>query len=120
MGRDEVFRATGPTSSTSIDVKMGAKKDGTITAAVAEMRYQGGAFPGNWAMLACMTAFACYDIKNNKSIGLGCESFNRPKGGRLPRALSAYGSICCGKHHRCVGERNWCQPNRYAPEERGS
>ena len=26
MGRDEVFRATGPTSSTSIDVKMGAKK----------------------------------------------------------------------------------------------
>ena len=26
MGRDEVFRGTGPTSSTSIDVKMGAKK----------------------------------------------------------------------------------------------
>ena len=35
-----------------IDVKMGAKKDGTITAAVAEMRYQGGAFPGNWACWA--------------------------------------------------------------------
>ena len=78
MGRDEVFRATGPTSSTSIDVKMGAKKDGTITAAVAEMRYQGGAFPGNWAMLACMTAFACYDIKNNKSIGWDVI-VNRPK-----------------------------------------
>ena len=44
MGRDEVFRGTGPTSSTSIDIKMGAKKDGTITAAVAELRYQGGAF----------------------------------------------------------------------------
>ncbi|MDP7393532.1 MAG: molybdopterin-dependent oxidoreductase, partial [Alphaproteobacteria bacterium] len=69
MSRDEVFRGSGPTSSTSIDVKMGAKKDGTITAAVAEMRYQGGAFPGTWAMLGCMTAFACYDIKNNKTIG---------------------------------------------------
>ena len=78
MGRDEVFRATGPTSSTSIDVKMGAKKDGTITAAVAEMRYQGGAFPGNWAMLGCMTAFACYDIKNNQSIGWDVV-VNRPK-----------------------------------------
>ncbi len=78
MSRDEVFRATGPTSSTSIDVKLGAKKNGQITAAVAELRYQGGAFPGNWAMLACMTAFACYDIKNNKSIGWDVL-VNRPK-----------------------------------------
>ncbi len=29
MTREEVFRASGPTSSTSIDVKIGAKKDGT-------------------------------------------------------------------------------------------
>ena len=78
MTRDEVFRASGPTSSTSIDIKMGAKKDGTITAAVAEMRYQGGAFPGTWAMLGCMTAFACYDIKNNRSIGWDVV-VNRPK-----------------------------------------
>ena len=78
MSRDEVFRGSGPTSSTSIDVKMGAKKDGTITAAVAEMRYQGGAFPGTWAMLGCMTAFACYDIKNNKTIGWDVV-VNRPK-----------------------------------------
>ena len=49
MTRDEVFRCTGPTSSTSVDVKIGARKDGTITAAYAELRYQGGAFPSNWA-----------------------------------------------------------------------
>ena len=78
MSREEVFRASGPTSSTSIDIKMGAKKDGTITAAVAEMRYQGGAFPGTWAMLGCMTAFACYDIRNNRSIGWDVV-VNRPK-----------------------------------------
>ena len=39
MTRDEVFRASGPTSATSIDVKIGIKKDGTITAGSAELRY---------------------------------------------------------------------------------
>ena len=78
MSREEVFRATGPTSSTSIDVRIGAKKDGTITAATADMRYQGGAFPGTWAMLGCMTAFACYDIKNNRAVGWDVV-VNRPK-----------------------------------------
>ncbi len=45
MTRDEVFRATGPTCSTSIDVKIGATRDGRITAAKAVLRYQDGAFP---------------------------------------------------------------------------
>ena len=44
MTRDEVFRASGPTSSTSIDVKIGAKKDGTITAAQATLRYASGPY----------------------------------------------------------------------------
>lgn len=78
MSRDEVFRATGPTASTSIDVKIGAKRDGEITAATLELRYQGGAFPGIWAMLACMTGFACYDIKNQRSVGWDVL-VNRPK-----------------------------------------
>src|SRR5262249_59127637 len=30
MSREEVFRASGPTSATSIDVKVGATSDGTI------------------------------------------------------------------------------------------
>lgn len=78
MSREEVFRATGPTASTSIDVKVGATKDGVITAATLDLRYQGGAFPGPWAMLACMTGFACYDIKNQRSIGWDVI-VNRPK-----------------------------------------
>ena len=49
MTRDEVFRRSGPTSSTSIDMKIGAKRDGTITAAHGVLRYQGGAFPATWA-----------------------------------------------------------------------
>ena len=78
MTREEVFRATGPTASTSIDVKVGAKKNGEITAATLELRYQGGAFPGIWGMLGCMTGFACYDIKNQRSVGWDVI-VNRPK-----------------------------------------
>src|SRR5207249_7594293 len=44
MTRDEVFKASGPTGSTSIDVKIGARRDGTITAAPAARRYQAGSF----------------------------------------------------------------------------
>ncbi len=78
MSRDEVFKATGPTSSTSVDVKIGAKRNGKITAASAELRYQSGAFPGMWAMLGAMTSFACYDLKNVKSVGFDVL-VNRPK-----------------------------------------
>jgi len=78
MTREEVFRGTGPTSSTSVDVKIGAKKDGTITAASAVLRYQGGAFPGIWGMLGGMTAFACYDLKNVKTVAHDIL-VNRPK-----------------------------------------
>ena len=78
MTRDEVFRASGPTASTSIDVKIGAKKNGKITAATLDLRYQGGAFPGPWAMLACMTGFACYNIENQRSVGWDVI-VNRPK-----------------------------------------
>ncbi len=38
MSRSEVFRATGPTASTSMDIKIGMKKDGTITAAQGVFR----------------------------------------------------------------------------------
>ncbi|MCA0433124.1 MAG: xanthine dehydrogenase family protein molybdopterin-binding subunit [Proteobacteria bacterium] len=78
MTRDEVFRATGPTSSASIDVKVGVKKDGTVTAAFAELRYQNGAFPFTWAEFGAMTAFACYDFKNVKTVSRDAV-VNRPK-----------------------------------------
>jgi CO/xanthine dehydrogenase Mo-binding subunit len=78
MTREEVFKASGPTSSTSVDVKVGVRKDGTIAAAQATLRYQGGAFPGSWAELGAMTAFACYDLKNVKTVGIDVI-VNRPK-----------------------------------------
>ena len=78
MSREEVFRASGPTSATSIDVKIGARKDGTITAASATLRYSCGPYTGPWAMLGAMTSFACYDLKNVKTVGYEVL-VNRPK-----------------------------------------
>jgi CO/xanthine dehydrogenase Mo-binding subunit len=78
MSREEVFRSTGPTSSANIDVKIGAKRDGTVTAAFAELRFQNGAFPFTWAEFGAMTAWACYDFKNVKSVSKDVV-LNRPK-----------------------------------------
>ena len=78
LTRDEVFRGTGPTCSTSIDVKIGASKDGRITAASATLRYQDGAFPGMWGMFGAMTCWACYDLPNVKSSSFDVL-VNRPK-----------------------------------------
>ncbi|SVD28202.1 uncharacterized protein METZ01_LOCUS381056, partial [marine metagenome] len=78
MSREEVFKASGPTCSSSMDVRIGARKDGTITSARIECRYNDGAFPGIWGMLGCMTAWACYDVQNFKAIGIDVLT-NRPK-----------------------------------------
>ena len=78
MSRQEVFRASGPTSATSIDVKIGATKDGRITAATSTLRYTSGPYPDSWASFGAMTSFACYDLKNVKTVGLEVV-VNRPK-----------------------------------------
>ena len=78
MSREEVFRASGPTSATSIDVKLGARKDGTIIAASATLRFSCGPYVGPWAMLGAMTAFACYDLANVSTTGYEVL-VNRPK-----------------------------------------
>ena len=78
MSREEVFRASGPTSATSIDVKIGARRDGTISAASATLRYSCGPYYGMWAELGAMTAFACYNLDNVKTVGYEVL-VNRPK-----------------------------------------
>ncbi|MGD1923687.1 MAG: xanthine dehydrogenase family protein molybdopterin-binding subunit [Paracoccaceae bacterium] len=78
MPRDDVFRATGPTASSSIDVKIGMKNDGTITAGQAILRMQGGAFPGSPVDMAAMCAFAPYALDNVQAVGYDVIC-NRPK-----------------------------------------
>ncbi len=64
MSREEVFRATGPTSATVMTVKLGATRDGKITAAEVVLKYQAGAFEGSPVGAGSMTALACYDVPN--------------------------------------------------------
>ena len=78
MTREEVFRATGPTSGSSNSVKIGATKDGKIVAATATYRFQAGAFPGSPVRAAASCAFAPYDIENVLVEGFDVV-MNRPK-----------------------------------------
>src|SRR5438105_1765439 len=47
MDRKEVFEGTGPTSATSMKCKIGATRDGCITAAQLSLAYEAWAFPGS-------------------------------------------------------------------------
>ena len=78
MSREEVFRATGPTSGGHAWAKIGAKKDGTLIAGELELKYEAGAFAGSPVQLGCMTGFAPYDIPNVKTVGYDVV-VNRPK-----------------------------------------
>jgi CO/xanthine dehydrogenase Mo-binding subunit len=93
MTRDEVFRATGPTSGAVIEVRLGARSDGTIVAADVVLKYQAGAFPGSPVAPGCMTALACSDVPNFLITGYDVVN-NTPKVAayRAPGApISAFG-----------------------------
>jgi len=78
MTRGEVLRATGPTSGTKMRVKVGASRDGKITAAEVWMAYEAGAFPGSPFAPGAMTTLGPYHIENLK-IDSYDVVVNRPK-----------------------------------------
>jgi CO/xanthine dehydrogenase Mo-binding subunit len=97
MSREEVFRATGPTSGAVVEVKLGAKRDGRLTAAQAVLKYQSGAFPGSPINQGCTCAFAMYDIPNAVVTGYDVLC-NRPKVAayRAPGApIASFGVESC-------------------------
>jgi CO/xanthine dehydrogenase Mo-binding subunit len=97
MSREEVFRGTGPAAGAVVEVKLGAKRDGRLTAGEVVLKYQAGAFPGSPVGPGCMCAFAMYDIPNASVTGYDVVS-NRPKVAayRAPGAPnSSYGVESC-------------------------
>ena len=64
MRRNDVFEATGPTPGAFVRVKLGATKDGKLTAGEAWLAYESGAYPGGMLGPGCMCVFSCYDIPN--------------------------------------------------------
>ena len=96
MTREEVMRATGPTSGSKSTVKIGAKKDGTIVAAQGTFYLQAGALPGSPIRGAVGCSFSPYDIPHVLSVGFDVLS-NRSKVAayRAPGApIGAYAVEC--------------------------
>jgi xanthine dehydrogenase molybdenum-binding subunit len=90
MSRTDVLQATGPTSGSYIRVKMGADKSGKITAALAELIYEAGAYPGSPVGAGTRTILAPYRIENFQIDGYDVV-VNKPRTGayRAPGATNA-------------------------------
>ena len=90
MTRIEEFESTGPTPGSYIKIKMGANKEGKITAAQAQLNYEAGAFPGSPVGAGAICVFAPYDIPNVVIDGLDVL-VNKPKTAayRAPGATNA-------------------------------
>ena len=119
MSREEVFKASGPTSGAVVRVKMGATKDGKFVAGYAELKYQAGAFQGSPVQPGVFCAYAPYDIENVKVIGYDVVS-NRPK----VAAYRAPGRADLGVRRRERGRRDRQEarprPDRAPHDERGA
>ena len=64
MSRSDVLAATGPTSGSYIKVKMGASRNGKLTAVQATLAYEAGAYPGSPVGGGMGVMFAPYRIEN--------------------------------------------------------
>jgi CO/xanthine dehydrogenase Mo-binding subunit len=70
MTREEVFRATGPASASIVTVKVGATRDGRITAMDGKVILDAGAFKGSPAATGAMCMYAPYTCANQRSVAL--------------------------------------------------
>ena len=90
MTREEVFISSGPAPGSHIRLKMGATKDGRITAVDADLWYESGSYPGPLMGLGMMCLTAPYEIENYHIKGYNVlinKPFMRPY--RAPLAPNA-------------------------------
>lgn len=90
MTRADCFESTGPTPGTFMRIKLGAKKDGRLTAAQAWMAYDAGSYPTGIIGPGCMCVFSCYDLPSALVEGFDVVE-NKPKSAayRAPGATQA-------------------------------
>ena len=78
MSRAEVFESSGPAPGTWMKVKLGANKEGKITAGQVTLAFEAGAYPGSPVMQGLSCALAAYDLPNG--VVEGCDVVvNKPK-----------------------------------------
>ena len=64
LTREEVIRSTGPGNATVSRIKVGVKRDGTITAISSRMVFDAGAFPGAPLRSALRRVYSHYSTPN--------------------------------------------------------
>jgi CO/xanthine dehydrogenase Mo-binding subunit len=96
MPREDVFRATGPASASIVTVKIGACKDGRITAMDSRVVMGAGAYQGSPANTGAMCMYAPYTCPNQRTVALDVVS-NTPKTAayRAPGAPQAHLGVEC-------------------------
>ena len=92
MTRAEVLEATGPTSGSYMRVKIGATRDGKITAAEAYLAFEAGAYPGSPVAGAARCMFSPYAI-DNVTIDTYDVIVNKPKTGAYRAPGATHGSF---------------------------
>ena len=97
LTRNEVFRSTGPVAATRSRIRIGATRDGRITAADAELIYQTGPFTGSSFFTAPQSVFTRYDLANVRAVAYEVVC-NRPKvaafrAPNVPQAIFAAESV---------------------------
>ena len=78
MSREEVFRCAGPGAASKSRIRIGARRDGTITAMEAQLAYEAGAFPGAPLGGGMRCLFGPYDVANVRVEGFSVV-VNKPK-----------------------------------------
>jgi len=78
MTRAAVFQATGPTPGSWIRLKLGATRDGRITAGDATIAFEAGGYPGSVIGAGVGCLFACYEVPHGRVEGLDV-CVNRPR-----------------------------------------
>jgi CO/xanthine dehydrogenase Mo-binding subunit len=78
MSRADVLEASGPTSGSLMNVKMGVTNEGKITAAQVELKFEAGGFPGSPVGGAAACMLSQYDIENLRIDGYDVVD-NKPK-----------------------------------------
>ena len=104
MSREDVFKASGPTSGSSMTVKIGVKRDGRIVAADCVFKYQAGAFPGSPVMNACMCGLRALRHPE-RAHGRLRRGVQPAEGGGLSRAGLADRGLRGGERARCRSRR---------------
>ena len=98
MNRQEVFEGTGPSSATHMRAKIGATKDGKITAGQLYLAFEAGAFPGSPVGGGALTGFGPYKIAH--------------------LLVDGYDVVCNKQKSKATGHRD--NPRRPWPSRRSS